>query len=132
MPSVMYQAKLGTPVVKQEPMLGPARKHAIRLVGAFCDQVVDQNANVAFVAANDQWLEATNCVHRVDSGDQALAGGFFITGGAIDLAREKEVFDFLGFERRKQLGRRREVVFHGISRSLEYGFFQTRDAVHQF
>jgi hypothetical protein len=34
----------------------------------------------------------------IDAGHQALAGGLFVAGGAVDLTREKQVFDQVGLQ----------------------------------
>ena len=95
---VMLEPELCAAVGEQQAVFGTAGEHAVRLVGALGDEIVDEDADVALVASDDQRRLLADLVHGVDTGKQALRRGFFVAGRAIDLAGEEEVFDLLGFE----------------------------------
>ena len=71
-----------------QPILGAAGEHAIRLVDAPGDQVVDQDADVGLRAVEDQRRLALDRQGGVDAGDQSLGGGLLVAGRAVDLAGE--------------------------------------------
>src|SRR6185503_21096994 len=52
-------------------------------------------------------------------------------GGAVDLPREEEASDPLGLERVPALGRRDEVVLHGIARTRDLRLFEAGERPHQ-
>ena len=81
-------------------MLGARREHAIGLETAFGDQIVDEDANVGFVAPKLERRPPCARLRRVDAGDETLRGRFLITGCPVDLAGEKQAADALGLERR--------------------------------
>jgi hypothetical protein len=56
-----------------------------------------------------------------------LGGGFFVAGGAVDLAGAEEARYSLGFERGRQLQRREVIVFDGISVTEDFGLFEAGD-----
>ena len=61
---------------------------------------------------------------RVDAGHDALAGGFFVAGGAVDLSGEEEAGDFLGLERAMKFGRIDRIVFDGVAGTHHFGVFE--------
>ena len=58
--------------------------------------------------------------------------GFFVAGGAIDLAGEEEIPADLGFQGGMELGWEGEVVFDGVSRAHDFGVFAADDGVDHF
>ena len=71
-------------------MLGAAREHAIGFRGGFGHEIVDENADVGLVAAEDQIREAASGEpRRVDAGDQSLCGGFLVSTRSVDLSCEE-------------------------------------------
>ena len=42
--------KLGTSVIKKQPVLRPACKHAVRFIRPFGHQIINKDADVPFVA----------------------------------------------------------------------------------
>src|ERR1700690_506337 len=124
---MMHEPQLGTAMVEQQPMLGPACEHPVGLIRSLCDQVVDENPDIGFMATKDQRGGSPSLVGGIDAGNQPLAGGFLITRSSVDLTRKKEVLNPLGLERQIKLRGRREVLFHRICwpeerRVLEPGY----------
>ena len=50
----LHHPQLGAAMVEREAKLGATGKHAIRLIGALCDQIIDKHTNVTFVAPDDK------------------------------------------------------------------------------
>src|SRR5258705_11040148 len=76
----------------------PRRKHTVGLVGAFADEVVDENARVAFRASDDHRIHPAEAAGSVDAGDNSLAARFLIARGTVDLSGEEKPSDRLHFE----------------------------------
>src|SRR5437667_6270568 len=98
-------------------MFRPRREHPVRLEAALRDQIVDENADVRFVTAQLECRTTHGASSRVDPRDDALSGGFFVAGRAVDLSGEKEPAHALGLERARQLRRLNEVVLDRIART---------------
>src|SRR5215211_6908493 len=60
----------------------------------------------------------------IDAGHYSLAGGFFVTGCSINLAREKQVFNFFSFQAVRKLGRWKVVVFYSIAGPEKFYIFK--------
>src|SRR6185437_1821371 len=63
----------------------------------------------------------------VDAGHQSLAGGFFITGGAVDLTGEEEISEAFCFERMIKLGGWEIIVFDRIAGAEDLHVLKTGD-----
>ena len=100
---------------QQQAILGPRGEHAVRLLRAARDEVVNQHADVSLVAAQDERLFLPQSQRRIDARHDPLHGGFLIARGAVDLAGVEQVANGLGLQARQKLRRRREVVFDGIT-----------------
>ena len=68
---------------------------------------------------------------RVHPGKQALRGGFFVTGSAIDLPRKKQPANGFGFKTGFERSRVKVVVFNGVTGPQNVGVFQPHHAAHQ-
>ena len=84
------EAAIGVVDAQVQAELGARGEHAIGLVGALGDEVVDEDAGVAFGAIHGERRLALEPERGVDAGHDALAGGFFVAAGAVDLAGEVE------------------------------------------
>ena len=74
--------------------LGARGEHAVGLVGALGDEVVDEDAGVGLGAVErERRFAASRCQRGVDAGHQALAGGLLVAAGAVDLAGEVEAVE---------------------------------------
>ena len=66
---------------------------------------------------------------RVDARDDALRGGFFVAGRAVDLAGEVEAVDGLGFEGGEKGPGVDVVVFHAVAGLQHGGVFEAADGL---
>ena len=60
----------------------------------------------------------------VDAGHQALAGGFFVAGGAVDLAAEEQAGDLARLERALEFSGIDRVVLDGVAGAQHLGVFE--------
>ena len=121
------QAPIGIVMPQQQAVLGAAGEHAIRLVDAAGDEVVDHHAQVGFVAAKDQGIASLQRQCRVGAGQQSLGGRLFVARGAVELSGQVEPGDLLGFQGGLQLIGRDEIVFDGIAVADDLRPPQARD-----
>ena len=84
------------------------------------------------IAAKDEGGAALSFQSGVGSGNEALCGGFFVTGCAVDLSGEVEVFHLFGFEGWVELSGRCIVVFDGIAGPDELSVFKAGNAADDF
>ena len=95
-------------------------------------QVVDQHADIGFVAPqHDRALPFQRPV-RIDSRHQSLGRGLLVSGRAVDLPCEIEPRNAFRFERMPQLRRRKIVVLDGVSRAVDMQIFESLDPVQGF
>ena len=97
-PTNFRQAQVGVVLAQLQPVFGARGKHAIRLLRAVADQVVDQHADIGLVATRRPWRFVPRSACGVEAGDQALSAGFLVAGGAVDLAGKEQTGDRLGFQ----------------------------------
>ena len=121
------QPPVGIVVPQQQSELRPRGKHAVRLVDPLGHQVIHQHAEVRLAAIQNERLLAFDLESCIDSGQQALPGGLFVPGGSIDLPGKVQPRHALGFEGRVELGRRGEVVLHGVPIAHDLGPFEALD-----
>ena len=105
-------------------------EHAVRLVGALGDEVVDEDAGVAFAAVHGEGRLAFEPKRGVDAGHDALAGGFLITACSVDLASEVEALHALDAEGAVELGGVDRVVLDGVAGAQHLGLVEAGDGVH--
>ena len=110
-------------------MLRPRGEHAVGLLGAGGDQVVHQHGHVRGVAPGHEGIELLLPAGDVQGRPQPLGRGLFVTGGAVDLARQPQTGQSLGLQRAVQLHRVGVVVFDGIAGTHHDGMLQTGDGV---
>ena len=67
----------------------------------------------------------------IDPCHEPLAGRFFITRGAVDLACVEQPAHPLGLQGRSKLRRRDKIVFHRIAGQNNFGLFQARNGLHK-
>ena len=109
------ETAVGVVVPQQQPIFGAAGEHAVGLVDAAGDEIIDQHADVRLIAVEDERLAAGKSEGRIGAGHESLSGGFLVAGGAVDLTGEVQTGDVLRFERRLQLVGRSEVVLDGVA-----------------
>ena len=63
------QPQVGVVGAQEQPIFGSRREHSIRLEAALRDQVVDHDAEIGLVAAEDQRLAPLDRERRVEAGN---------------------------------------------------------------
>ena len=66
-------------------------------------------------AAQQERVLFADVLHGVCTCEQALRGGFFVTGRTVDLSGEEEALDGFGFEAGFEVARVEVVVFDGVA-----------------
>ena len=111
-------------------MLRAGREHAVRLVGALGAKVIYHHADVGLVAAKDDGFLVPQPARGVDAGHDALPRGFFVTRGAIDLAREPDAFQSFYRKIPMQLQRVKTVVLDGVTGTYDFRLLEPRETVN--
>lgn len=107
--------------------LGAGCEHAIRLVGTFGDEIVNEDSAVSFVALEDERFEVGEFTSGVYASEQALNAGFFVAGSSVDLAGEEKAVDGFDFEAMIELAGIDCVVFNRVTRANHFGIFEAFD-----
>ena len=71
---------------KDQAVLRPGREHPVRLINTACHQIIDHDAHIGIGTIEDKRRSSLNSKGSINSRPEPLCGGFFITGGPIDLA----------------------------------------------
>ena len=114
-------------MAEEQAEFGAAGEHAVGFVDAERHEVVDEDADVALFAAEDEGRFAGDLERGVGAGHEALCACLFVAGGAVELAREVKARDAFGFERRLKLVGRAEIVFDRVAVAHDYRVFEARD-----
>ena len=125
------QPHVGVVFAQTQTILSAAGKHPIRLGHAARDQIIDQHAEISFVATRTPPGFARDKTRGVNAGEQSLRRGLFIAGGAVDLARKKQSFDRFGLERTVQSARIKIIVFDCITGARDVCPLESFDRAHQ-
>jgi hypothetical protein len=125
------QSKIGVIDAQQEAMLGARGEHPVRLEAPLRDQVVDHDADVGFVAAENERRAAPGTLCGVDPGDDSLPRRLFVTGRAVNLTGEKQPRDAVRLERRFQFRWLDEVIFDRVAGPQHFSLFQSGQRLHQ-
>ena len=132
LPSLARQAQVGIVGAQRNPVLGPRGEHAVGFGRAARHEIVNQHANVAFVASNDKGNgslftggRGRGRPTRIGSGDNALRGRFLVARGAADLTRQVQSANLFGFQRVRQTDGVDEIVFHVVTRAHNFHGAQT-------
>ena len=100
-------------------------EHSIGLIDALCHQIVDQHSDIGLVATQHKRSLAREFEVGIDSRHQTLRRSLLVAGRAVDLTREVEVIDELGFERMVELRGWEIVVLDGVTRTVDMYVLQT-------
>ncbi len=131
LPAFRCEAQVCIVFAQQQPVLGAAGKHPIRLAGTAGDQVIDQHADVCLIPT---WCPRLAFLHLqgcIDAGKNALRRRFLITCGAVDLAGEKQAADELRLQTRHQVTRIEIVVLDRITGPRNVRVLEAPDRTHQ-
>ena len=118
-------------LAQQQPVFGATGEHAVGLGGSLGNEVIDQHAEVRLAARRHPGLQVAGGARRIQARQQSLCGGFFVAGGAVDLAGEIEPAEALGFERGTQVARIEIVVLDRIAGPREVRLFEAGNAAHE-
>ena len=75
---------------KEQAIFGPGGEQAVGLQRALGDQIVNEHTHISFAPVRDKGRLIANSQDRVNTGDQSLSRGFFISGCPIDLSGQEE------------------------------------------
>src|SRR6266568_8997722 len=125
--SDLTQPQVGIILPQQQPIFCTRCKHAIRLFCAESNQVVDHDADIGLAPVKNKRVTPLYPESRVDAGDKSLPRGFFITGGAVDLAGMVQIFDPLRFEGDMELNRVNVIIFDGVCRTHDFDILKADD-----
>src|SRR5690606_23276267 len=114
-----------------EPVLRTTGEHSVRLADAARDQVVDQDAEIGFVASRRPGVAPLRLQRGIDAGQQSLRRRFLVARRSVDLAREEETPDRPGLERSLQRPRIEIVVLDRIAGTQQMRILETGDRADQ-
>src|SRR5260370_14797470 len=104
--------------------LSPRGEHTVRLIGALADQVINQDTGVAFCSPDNHRRQALEPACGVNTSDDALTGGLFVSRCPVDLASEIKIGDALHFQAVIELPRIDGVVCDRIAGADHFGVLQ--------
>ena len=81
------QSRIGIVPTQQHAMFGPTGKETVWLAWAASHQVIEHYTDVRLVSRQSQWPLVSHPPSGIDTCNPALPSRFFISTGAIDLAR---------------------------------------------
>ena len=123
------KALVGVVLPVQQAVLAARGHDAVRLLRALGHEVVDERADVAVGASEDQRLSSEQLECGVHARDEALHRRLLIARRAVELPRAVKPRDALAFERRVKLRRVDAVIFDGVGRAQHLGVLQPGDGV---
>ena len=86
-------------LTKKNAVFGSRGKHTIRFVDAFCDEVVDKDADVCLVASEGKGSLPLHCQCCVGTCNKSLPGGLLIARGPVNLSGEEKMVHKFSLER---------------------------------
>src|SRR5690606_10293352 len=119
--SDLGESQVGVVLTQAQAIFGAAGEHPVGLAHPASEQVVDQDAEVGFVAPGAPTLLAAHLPAGIDAGEKTLRSRFLVAGGAVDLAGEKKAPDRLELERGPEGARVEVVVLDGVARAYDVG-----------
>ena len=123
------QPPVGVVLPQHQAVLAAGGHDAVGLLGALGDEVVDEGADVALRALEDEVPLALEFPRGVDPRREALDGGLLIAGGAVELPRPVEAGDLPVLQRRLQSLGVDAVILDGVGGPGHLRPPQARDAV---
>ena len=125
------QSHVGIILTEQDAVFRSRSKHTVRLIHTFGYEVVNQYTDVSFVASQHERLATVAVQVCVDTCNDALSAGFLVSGCAVHLSGEEQVFHHLRFQCMLQLCRVEVVVFDGISRTVHHQVLEARNLLQR-
>ncbi len=113
----------------QQTVLAAGGHHAVGLVRALGDKVVNERTDISVAAAEDERLAPEYLERCVDACDEALHCRLLITGGAVELPRAVEAGNLFALKRRVELRRVDAVIFYRVGAAGHFRVLQAGDSV---
>ena len=114
-------------------ILRPRCHHAVGLFRALRNKVVNEHADIRLVPPENKGRLFHNLKRRVNSRNQPLRRGFFVTRSSVNLPRAVNPFDFFKFKRRQNIQSVYAVVLYRVCVSHYLAVLKPRNrAVHLF
>lgn len=129
---VRRESRVGIVLSEQDAVFSAGGKHTVRFVNAFRDEVIDEYADIGFVAVQHEGVVAGAFQCGVDASDDALPGSFFISRGSVHLSGEEKAVEFLRFQRMAQLRRLEEIIFDGVAWAVDLHIAEARNLFQRF
>ena len=125
------QPQVSIVFAQSKAILSATRKHAVGLAYASRDEIVDQHADIGFMALWEPALFILRLPRRVDASKQALRARFFISCCAVDLPRKIQTTYVFCLKRRLKIAGIEIVVFDRVTRLCNFCAFKTRDRAYE-
>src|SRR5436190_19261304 len=103
-------------MTQNQPILRTRRKHAVRFGGSFCHQIINEDADISLISAQNNRLLTLNSAGSVYAGHQPLSTSLLIAGGPVDLACQEKIAANFGFQRRVELRWEGKIIFDRVRR----------------
>ena len=116
---------IGVVGAQLQTIFGARREHAVGLADAARHEIVDHHADVGFGAIENDFIAVTGQRGCVETGQKPLRRSLFVTGGAVDLASEKQPAQTFRFQCRLQFARIDAIIFDRVTRTDELGLLQS-------
>ena len=123
------QALVGVVLTQQQTVLAAAGHHAVGLIGALGDQIVDEGADIGLSPRKDQRLLAFQRQGGVDPRSKALDRRLLIARGPAELSRAVKGGNFFALQSGTQFQRIDAVVLDGVGGAHHLRPLQTGDGV---
>lgn len=89
------QARISIVLAVEQAILRPGGHHPVGLLGSLGDQVINENANIAIGALENERLPPLHLKCRIGAGYEALHRRLLIARRAVELSRAVEAGNFL-------------------------------------
>ena len=119
-------------MAQQQAVLAAAGHHAVGLVRALGDQVVDQRADVGLSPGQNERLLSLPRQGGVDARREALDRRLLVPGGPAELPRAVEAGDLLALQGGLQLQGVHAVILDGVGGAHHFRPLQAGDGVEHF
>gem|GEM_PF-4376961 len=109
------QAQIGVVFAQNQAVLCPAGEHAIGLMSALGDQVVNHDTEVSLIPTWPPGFEVARRARGVEPGKQPLCPCFLVSGGAVDLTGKIQALQAVDMQVGTEPARVEEVVLDGVA-----------------
>ena len=125
----LRQTLVGVVLTVEQTVFAAGGHDAVGLLGTLGHKVIDEGADIAVGALEDQRLTAQQLQRRVDARHKALHRRLLVAGGAVELPRTVEAGDLFRLQSELKLGRIDAVIFDGVGGAEHFRVLQTGHGV---